>query len=82
MSWFKGEATACCSATSATSFGGIEVFADARPDDGKLELGVVTADGVLEWSRMLARAVAGSVADSPFVQATKARHVKVKLRGR
>ena len=41
-------------------FGGVEAFEDARPDDGKLELGVVTAEGLLEWGRMLARTAAGS----------------------
>jgi diacylglycerol kinase (ATP) len=39
----------------------------------------VTAEGVLDWSRMMARALAGSLGDSPFTQTTKARDVKVKL---
>jgi hypothetical protein len=34
---------------------------------------------MLDWSRMLAGAVAGSVADSPFARTTKARDTKVKL---
>jgi diacylglycerol kinase (ATP) len=60
--------------------GGVEAFEDARPDDGRLELGVVTAEGLVEWGRMIARAAVGSVDDSPFAQTTKAaRSVKVKL---
>ena len=39
----------------------------------------MTADGVLDWSRMITRAVAGSATQSPFAQTTKARDVKVKL---
>ena len=77
--WFKGKATCVLLGNVGKLVGGVEVFEHARPDDGKLDLGVVTADGVLDWSRMLARAVAGSVADSPFAQATKARDVKVKF---
>ena len=57
----------------------MEVFDDARPDDGQLELGVVTAEGLLEWGRMLARTAVGSAGKSPFTRTTKAQTVKVKL---
>jgi YegS/Rv2252/BmrU family lipid kinase len=79
VEWFKGKATCILLGNVGKLFGGIEAFEHARPDDGKLELGVVTADGALDWSRMIARAVAGSVTDSPFAQTTKVRDVKVKL---
>ena len=55
------------------------VFPDARPDDGQLELGVVTAEGVVQWARTLARTAAGDPTLSPFVRATRAREVKVRL---
>jgi diacylglycerol kinase (ATP) len=77
--WYKGKATCVLLGNVGKLVGGVEVFEDARPDDGKLEVGVVTADGVLDWSRMMARAVAGAVGDSPFAQTTKGRAVKVKL---
>jgi YegS/Rv2252/BmrU family lipid kinase len=77
--WFKGEATCILLGNVGKLFGGLEAFEDARADDGKLEVGVVTAEGVLDWSRMITRAVAGSVTQSPFAQTTKARDVKVKL---
>ena len=77
--WFKGKATCILLGNVGKLFGGLEAFEDARADDGKLEVGVVTADGVLDWSRMITRAVAGSVTQSPFAQTTKARDVKVKL---
>jgi YegS/Rv2252/BmrU family lipid kinase len=77
--WFKGKATCILLGNVGKLFGGLEAFEDARADDGKLEVGVVTAEGVLDWSRMITRAVAGSVAQSPFAQTTKARDVKVKL---
>jgi diacylglycerol kinase (ATP) len=77
--WYKGKATCILLGNVGKLIGGVEAFEQARPDDGKLEIGVVTADGVLDWSRMMARAVAGSLGDSPFTQTTKARDVKVKL---
>jgi diacylglycerol kinase (ATP) len=39
----------------------------------------VTADGLLEWGRMIARTAVGTASKSPFAQMTKARSVKVKL---
>jgi diacylglycerol kinase (ATP) len=76
--WYKGKASCILLGNVGKLFGGVEAFEDARPDDGKLELGVVTAEGVFEWGRMLARTAAGSTSNSPFVQTTKARSVKFK----
>ena len=39
----------------------------------------MTADGLLEWGRMIARAAVGTASKSPFAQTTKASSVKVKL---
>jgi diacylglycerol kinase (ATP) len=55
------------------------VFPDAAPDDGRLEVGVCTADGLVQWARTLVRTARGDPARSPFVRATKARAVKVQL---
>jgi diacylglycerol kinase (ATP) len=80
VEWYKGKATCILFGNVGKLVGGVEAFADARPDDGKLEVGVLSADGVLDWTRMAARAVAGSIANSPFAQETKAtRDVTVKL---
>jgi len=77
--WFKGKASCILFGNVGKLFGGVEVFEDARVDDGKLDIGVVTADGLLEWGRMMARAAVGTAAASPLAQATKGRAVKVKL---
>jgi diacylglycerol kinase family enzyme len=55
------------------------VFPDARPDDGILEVGIVTAEGLVEWARTLARTAVGDPNRSPFVRTTKARSVQVRL---
>ncbi|MGZ4364769.1 MAG: diacylglycerol/lipid kinase family protein [Gaiellaceae bacterium] len=77
--WYKGKASCILFGNVGKLVGGVEAFEDARPDDGKLELGIVTAEGLLEWGRMIARAAVGPVDKSPLAQTTKARAVKVKL---
>jgi diacylglycerol kinase family enzyme len=79
VGWFEGKASCILLGNVGTLFGGVEAFEDASPDDGKLELGVVTAKGLLEWGRMMARTAVGTASKSPFAQTTKAGAVKVKL---
>jgi diacylglycerol kinase family enzyme len=79
VAWFKGRASCILLGNVGELFAGVEAFEDARPDDGVLELGVVTAEGAVEWARTIARAASGTSHRSPFVQVTKARSVKVKL---
>jgi diacylglycerol kinase family enzyme len=75
--WYKGKASCILLGNVGKLVGGVEAFEDASPDDGKLELGVVTAEGVIEWGRMLARTAVGTASKSPFAQTTKAASVKV-----
>jgi diacylglycerol kinase (ATP) len=79
VTWYDGEVSCILLGNVSRLFGGVEVFPDARLDDGLLEVGVVTADGLLDWTRVLARAVVGSAPDSPFAQTTRARRVKIAL---
>jgi diacylglycerol kinase (ATP) len=77
--WYEGAASCILVGNVGRLFGGIEVFEDARPDDGRLEVGVVNADGITDWVRTLARTAAGHPERSPLVQATSAKKIKVKL---
>ena len=77
--WFKGEASCILVANVGTLSGGITAFRDARPDDGRLEVGVVTADGMLQWARVLGRMVAGQAERSPLVETTTATEVDVRF---
>ena len=77
--WYEGEASLVLAGNLGEVFAGVEAFQDAKPDDGELELGVVHAEGLVEWARTAARAVVGKPSDSPFVQQTRARTVGVKL---
>ena len=57
----------------------MEAFENARPDDGLLEVGVTSAEGLGEWARTVARTAIGSTAKSPFVQMTKAKKIRIEL---
>ena len=58
--WYDGEASCILLGNVGKLFGGVEAFEDAHPDDGVLELGVVSADGIREWAGTVARAVVGT----------------------
>jgi diacylglycerol kinase family enzyme len=77
--WFDDETSCILVGNVGSLFGGIEAFDDARPDDGMLELGVVTAQSALEWTRTIARTALGTTAKSPFVQMTRAKTIEVKM---
>jgi YegS/Rv2252/BmrU family lipid kinase len=77
--WFEGKISSVLLGNVGQLFGGVEAFEDAQPDDGLLELGVVTADSALEWARTIARTAVGSSDASPYVQVTKAKSAEMKF---
>ena len=72
---FRGRSTSVLVGNTRGAVGGMEVFESSEPDDGVLEVGVVTAEGPLEWIRTVARAVLGSAEESPFLRTTRVRAV-------
>ncbi len=77
--WFDGPATCVLFGNVGTITGGIRAFDDARPDDGYLDVGVVTAEGALQWARTLGRAASGRSERSPFVEMTQGQAIDVKF---
>lgn len=77
--WFRGDASCLLVANVGDVFGGLTVFPEAKPDDGRLEVGVVTADGWWEWARTLTRSVVGDASSSPFVRTTSGRSIEARL---
>jgi diacylglycerol kinase (ATP) len=77
--WFSGKASCVLVGNAGRIVGGIEVFPNAQLDDGRLEVGVVTARGAVQWARALGRAMFGDAARSPFVEATSARTIRIDL---
>jgi diacylglycerol kinase (ATP) len=58
-------------------FGGVEVFDGSRPDDGLLEVGIVTAKSLGQWIRTVGAVVLGRTENSPFVVTTRGSRIKV-----
>jgi YegS/Rv2252/BmrU family lipid kinase len=77
---FKGLASCVLVANLRDVMGGISALPDARPDDGRLDLGIVTADGAVEWLRTLGRAAFGDVDRSPFVKTTSGERFDVRFK--
>jgi len=79
VGWYEGPASCILLGNVGSLFGGVQIFEDAQPDDGLLDLGVVTAQGVMDMARMVVRTTVGTAHKSPFIRVTKAHSVQVKL---
>jgi diacylglycerol kinase (ATP) len=77
--WYEGAASCILVGNVGDLFGGIEVFADAQPDDGLLDVGVLTSESPVQLVRAVTRTALGSAQKSPFVRVTQGRKVRVKL---
>ena len=77
--WYEGQASLVLFGNVGEAFAGVKAFDNASPDDGLLEIGVGSADGIVQWGRTLARSALSSATKSPFVHVTKGRSVEVKL---
>ena len=69
--WFTGKASCILFGNVGKVLGGITVFHDARPDDGVLEAGVLTAKGFAQWARVAGRTATGRPDRSPFIRTTR-----------
>ena len=74
---YRGPTTCVLVGNTSELIAGIDVFEVSEPDDGVLEVGVVTAKGRLEWLRVFARVVLGKGKDSPFVETSRGRTISV-----
>jgi diacylglycerol kinase (ATP) len=77
--WFKGRASCLLLGNFGTITGELTVFARAEPDDGLLEIGVVTARTPIQWARVLTALATGRADRSRFVRKARGTHVDVKL---
>ncbi|HXI55022.1 MAG TPA: diacylglycerol kinase family protein [Polyangia bacterium] len=77
--WFKGKISCALLGNVGTVGGGLEVFPDASPTDGMMEVGVVTANRTSQWLRVFSRLALGRVDRSPFVKTTRGKKIVVEL---
>jgi diacylglycerol kinase (ATP) len=77
--WFKGPLSCVLFGNVGTIFGGITTFEAAEPDDGRLDVGIVTAGGAWQWLRALGRTAVGRPETSPFIRITAGQRFDVRL---
>ena len=77
--FFKGKMTCVLLGNLSEIMAGIEVFDDSTPEDGVLELGVVSAKSRAQWIRTVSRVVVGRLDKSPFVVSTRGSNVSIKF---
>jgi diacylglycerol kinase (ATP) len=77
--WFRGKVACVLVGNVGSLFGGVTVFEDARPDDGRLEIGIVTAKSAMQWMRALARTAVRSPERSPFVHLSAGKKISIRL---
>jgi diacylglycerol kinase (ATP) len=77
--FFKGRVSLVLAANVGTILGGVEAFAAAEPDDGLMDLAVVTARNPLDWARTFGRVALRTAERSPFVEMTRGRAFRVRF---
>lgn len=77
--FFKGRISCVLIGNVGKILGGVRAFTGAQPDDGLLELGVVTARNPVQWARALGRVALGQAGNSPFVEVTRGKQFKIRF---
>jgi diacylglycerol kinase family enzyme len=75
--FFRGRLSCVLVGNLGKVLGGVEVFEGARPDDGMLEVGLVTAKNPVQWVLALWRVGVGRPRRSPFIMITRGRRILV-----
>ena len=79
VEWFDGKASCVLLGQMGTLAGGLVAFPDASPDDGLLEVGVITARGALQWARVALHLVLGHPDRSPLTEMTRGSDISIDL---
>jgi diacylglycerol kinase (ATP) len=77
--WFEGATSCVLVCNVGEVFGGVELFREARPDDGLLDVGVLTATGLPKTVGTIASIAAGSAEDAAGARTAKAASVRVEM---
>ncbi|TYB50856.1 diacylglycerol kinase family lipid kinase [Nonomuraea sp. PA05] len=77
--WFEGKASCLLLGNVSTIAAGVEAFDDARPDDGWIEVGITTAKGPVQWTRVLTRMATSRSDGSPLVRVSRARKITARF---
>ena len=76
--WFVGRTTMVLVGNFGTVSGGIEVFPDARPDDGVLDIAVMSASTLRGWASIAWRLVRRRPPRADLARRTQGAHILVE----
>ncbi|MFN8021268.1 MAG: YegS/Rv2252/BmrU family lipid kinase [Acidimicrobiales bacterium] len=76
---YEGTATCVLVANIGSLKGGIDAFPAASPEDGELDVAVVTATGLREWGSLMLSAMRRKQGASGHVHLARGRRIKVRL---
>lgn len=74
---YRGPVSCVLAGNVSKIVGGVKVFPAARPDDGILDLGIVTARNPAQWATVFGRLASGDGAESKFVHITSGKKFTV-----
>jgi diacylglycerol kinase (ATP) len=77
--FFQGGLSCVLMGNVGKLLGGIELFEKAEPDDGILELIVITAKNRIQWTRTMGRVALGSPEDYPFAEVTRGKRFEIRF---
>ncbi len=77
--FFKGKVSCVLAANVGKILGGVEAFPQAQPDNGRLELGVVTARNPVQWARTFGQVALGHPDQSPFAKVTQGKKFRIRF---
>lgn len=79
--FYTGPATCVLVGNLGDLQGDVKAFPDAAPDDGRLDVGVVTARGLRQWASLMVSTVRGRPGSSAYARLGQAREIDVRLDG-
>jgi diacylglycerol kinase (ATP) len=77
--FYTGKVSCVLAANVGKILGGVEAFPQAEPDDGRLELGVVTARNPVQWARTFTELALGHAEQSPFAEVTQGKKFRIRF---
>ena len=76
--WFQGRTAMVLVGNHGEMTAGLEVFPDAEPDDGLLDVAVLSAGTLGEWARVLTNLALGRPQPDHLVKRTQGRRIEVR----
>ena len=77
--FFNGKVSCVIAGNVSKGLGGVELFSSALPDDGHLNLAVITAKNPLDWARTFGKITLGKAEKSPFVEMAHGKEFKITV---